>query len=601
MSDYILVIHGTWNAPEDGQLKWFQLDPKNPQNFCYRLNQALASGPLHDSVWRQCPGTEVAFKWSGDNTHEARKEGAEKLCSLLLAMRQSDAAARIHIIAHSHGGNVVLSAIERYFVRLEEQARYVVDRAERKVHLAHAVAIDRALREICGDGLAKSQDLHDLTDEFILPVLQKETVGHRLIKALNRGLKKLSLRERSWPDLDQQRLYNKTLYQQRHYKEFFAAWSRSPQSHRLGRLVFMGTPFYYKRWLPVARLGRPVTLFINFLVYLCLIYLLMSGAIFLVGLGDFEGFNPPRWRAGDLGFVVGAAAFLTIVFLKVSDQGYRDVNMYYTTAPANQLEWTLDKNVQKAPPLDALVLSAGLLDEALMGLSTEPLVYGFLSPELKKRLNPPFFPSGPPKRSGEDPIVAIAKRSVWGVIHFVLAPVKIFSWASRWWTQPRLTELMLDLVSAAGFGLPSYEFSHAAVTPKKELDVPGIFEAGEVVSVTKLFAKTRLVAPSPATPAQFDFLWDQTALEERLKESFTWRRIEPYLDELRARRGRGDNQSELEKFELEVNRLCAMIDVRVREFAGMVELFHSEYYANDKIIEAIARFIETGVRPRSIP
>jgi hypothetical protein len=88
------------------------------------------------------------------------------------------------------------------------------------------------------------------------------------------------------------------------------------------------------------------------------------------------------------------------------------------------------------------------------------------------------------------------------------------------------------------------------------------------------------------------------ALEERLKESFTWRRVEPHLAELRARRERGDTQSELEQFNLKVKRLCAIIDVRVREFGGMVELFHSEYYANDRIIQAIAQFLETGVRPQ---
>jgi hypothetical protein len=132
------------------------------------------------------------------------------------------------------------------------------------------------------------------------------------------------------------------------------------------------------------------------------------------------------------------------------------------------------------------------------------------------------------------------------------------------------------------------------------LQLPTVFETGEVVDVTKLFAETRLAVPSPATPVQFDFLWDQTALEERLKESFTWKKLEPHLDELRGRRGRGASQSEFEQFKFELKRLCAIIDVRVREFAGMVELFHSEYYANDTIIEAIARFLETGARPRSL-
>src|ERR1700730_14886106 len=146
MNDYILVIHGTWNAPDAGQLKWLQLDPNNPGNFCYRLDWALASGPLHDSVWRQCPGNEVTFNWGGDNSHPAREVGAKDLCLRLWKMRQSDPRARIHIIAHSHGGNVVLRAIELYFRQLKDEARGIVGRSERKVRdTAHAVAIDEAL------------------------------------------------------------------------------------------------------------------------------------------------------------------------------------------------------------------------------------------------------------------------------------------------------------------------------------------------------------------------------------------------------------------------------------------------------------------------
>lgn len=154
MSDYVLVIHGTWNPPEKGgkPMKWFQLDPNDPENFCYRLNQELASGSLQNAVWQQCPGTDVTFEWSGDNTHEAREEGAKKLCELLGRMRRADPQARIHLIAHSHGGNVVLRAIELYFMLLEQEARRIVEGAVwRARNKAPAVAIDEALKEVCGD------------------------------------------------------------------------------------------------------------------------------------------------------------------------------------------------------------------------------------------------------------------------------------------------------------------------------------------------------------------------------------------------------------------------------------------------------------------
>ncbi len=501
-------------------------------------------------------------------------------------MRRSDPEARIHLIAHSHGGNVVLRAIELYFYRLEEQAWDIVNRAERKVRdTAPIAAIYEALREVCGEELAKSQDFHQLTAGLILPLLQKET------------------------DERPRR------------EEFYAAWSRSPQSHRLGRLIFMGTPFYYKRWLPGSRLGRGARFLIILLFWGTYVWLVFYAIIYavigifarilsLVLLSLFPSIDfvdsLMGWTAWLLAIFVTGVAFV-VKGIEETEEQFWDVNVYYQrrsyyrrwTPGTKVQEWTLDNNVQQAPPLDGLVLSSGLLDEALMGLLIDPLVYGFLTPELKASLTPPYFPSAPLARSGERvTVITIIKRFVW----LVSTPVRaFFVRASRWWTQPRVTELILESASAAGFGLPIHEFSNAVVTPKKELDVPGVFEAGEVVDVTKLFAKTRLTRPSPATPAQFDFLWDQTALEERIKKSFTWKKLEPHLEELRARKGRGDNQSEFEQFKFEVKRLCAIIDVRVREFAGMVELFHSEYYAHDKIIEAIARFLETGARPGSIP
>ena len=54
LSHYVFVIHGTWNRSEEGTIKWYQLDTNDPNNFCHRLQQALSSGPLQDSVWRQC-------------------------------------------------------------------------------------------------------------------------------------------------------------------------------------------------------------------------------------------------------------------------------------------------------------------------------------------------------------------------------------------------------------------------------------------------------------------------------------------------------------------------------------------------------------------
>jgi hypothetical protein len=520
MNDYILVIHGTWNPPKDDLLKdgppeigtagdtpatslekkWFQLDRDDPQNFCYRLNQALAFGPLHDAVWRQCRGKEIAFKWSGDNTHEAREEGAQKLCALLFDLRKSDPEARIHIIAHSHGGNVALRAIELYSCRLLEQARDIVVHIHRK-HFSHgwlsrlikrkaqntdnAVAIEEALREVCGDELANSKDLQQLTGELLLPLLQKVPRTLPVFLRDDQQLKDIDLRVAAYEG------------------GFHAAWTRSPQSHRLGRFVFMGTPFYYKRWS--ISFGARLFRYMASAILLILVIILLGTSFFPVPSHD--------WSVGVL------AVALALFYFISSPPEYSNVNVYYTE-PLRLPE------SQKAPPLDALVLSAGLLDEALAALSVRPLVYGFVTPLLKKRLSPPFLANARPFRSGEnDNSVSRTRRLAWLLIQYISAPiVAAFMTGSRWFVQPRATKQILDLVSAAGFGLPVREFSDAVITPKKELIIPGVFQADDVVDVTELFARTRLMKPSPSTPAEFDFLWNQTKLDERLEESFTWKK-----------------------------------------------------------------------------
>jgi hypothetical protein len=59
--------------------------------------------------------TEVAsFDWSGDNTFRARQEAAVELREFILQHRAP--ASALYVIAHSHGGNIALSAASDPFV-----------------------------------------------------------------------------------------------------------------------------------------------------------------------------------------------------------------------------------------------------------------------------------------------------------------------------------------------------------------------------------------------------------------------------------------------------------------------------------------------------
>src|SRR5262249_7325113 len=107
----ILLVHGTWGRgifPKISDLKrnyfrdtkrWFE----EGSQFCDGLDAALKSASL-DSPIR-------AFLWSGANSVHARDRAARDLSKQLREGLKDPNASAI-IIAHSHGGNVALRALQ---------------------------------------------------------------------------------------------------------------------------------------------------------------------------------------------------------------------------------------------------------------------------------------------------------------------------------------------------------------------------------------------------------------------------------------------------------------------------------------------------------
>ncbi|CAI5983076.1 unnamed protein product [Closterium sp. NIES-65] len=83
-------------------------------------SQGGAASQEGGQSWQRMMDGDVPypFFWDGSNTHEGRVKAAEKLARLLDLIARRDPSARIHVIAHSHGGNVLLKAIELYMKRL---------------------------------------------------------------------------------------------------------------------------------------------------------------------------------------------------------------------------------------------------------------------------------------------------------------------------------------------------------------------------------------------------------------------------------------------------------------------------------------------------
>src|SRR4051812_36887337 len=113
---YILLIHGTWSAPEN-EIRWYQ---KNG-TFANALSDALKDTTLANAVWKDCRGEPTEYFWTGENTHAARIAAAHKLKDRMLSIRVGDSSARIHLIGHSHGGNIILKALELYVRSLTDE------------------------------------------------------------------------------------------------------------------------------------------------------------------------------------------------------------------------------------------------------------------------------------------------------------------------------------------------------------------------------------------------------------------------------------------------------------------------------------------------
>ncbi|HEV2916507.1 MAG TPA: alpha/beta hydrolase [Candidatus Babeliales bacterium] len=84
-----ILIHGTWGADSS----WYKPDG----DFFEALNAKCTV--QHAMV--------IPFRWSGYNNDVARKQAAQDLAALV---KRYDAATRICMVGHSHGGNVAILA-----------------------------------------------------------------------------------------------------------------------------------------------------------------------------------------------------------------------------------------------------------------------------------------------------------------------------------------------------------------------------------------------------------------------------------------------------------------------------------------------------------
>jgi pimeloyl-ACP methyl ester carboxylesterase len=98
--DIIYVVHGShahtwWRRLANRGYPWW----RRWSLFCCAVRQTFG---------KECDIRE--FRWSGKNTAQARREAGDELAQLIA---RDSSQRKVHVIGHSHGGNVALAAVNR--------------------------------------------------------------------------------------------------------------------------------------------------------------------------------------------------------------------------------------------------------------------------------------------------------------------------------------------------------------------------------------------------------------------------------------------------------------------------------------------------------
>lgn len=110
IKETIIIVHGTFAGPKPGSTQWYQPARDNDCGvFVTKLDLALQKRGSLARCWAHCSDQSPIFHWTGDNSWIARASAASTLSNYVAKLRNEGWIC--HVIAHSHGGNVVLDAL----------------------------------------------------------------------------------------------------------------------------------------------------------------------------------------------------------------------------------------------------------------------------------------------------------------------------------------------------------------------------------------------------------------------------------------------------------------------------------------------------------
>lgn len=607
---YVLIVHGTFAGPTEEQLAAVGTDAAPwylpGGDFAERLNGALAGTPLGAAVWRDI---EV-FHWTGENLHTDRLEAGAALAARLLELRRTEPHCRIHLVAHSHGGNVLLAGVQKYFERLGTESERLS--ATLAATLDHGgdpqPALERAFDAVFGDAarlrLSRLDAVAPGFREFLArewsPSARRGGVD-RILSAMRRvesglrqvlGVLVIILRFLLRLPVGRVRSGKEVLIEQR----LAQAWVSARANHRLGRIVFLGTPFLHRRPHRLSAITRLVFDVTNRLIVFAvfaaagwaLVYI-TTGALSALPRVAASGWDPRLWHPLEL----LAWAVLAGPGLFVARAPPKPASNLYFDSMRNPLVHACHGRPERR--LGVLVITAQQLDEALLGLSARPAVFAYMTPHIRTLLTPGFgLESLPPPHSNETLGAALLRMVEWTGGLLLRNVASLLAWTVLAFLRPRLirgfTDKLVNIVSAASLGVPAGEMRRADIEVSGDPRVAGAMRV-ETWSTARLLAQLQLLNHDAAgeNEARYRFVWNDHALDTM--SSDTWNRVKEHEAHI-LRRFRYDHDVTL--FTADLKRTCATLDERVKEVTGSVSLTHKAYYGDERVIARIARFLVYG-------
>jgi hypothetical protein len=575
---YCILVHGTFGAPADGIAKWYQPDPDEPGNFfnmladtfrkigyehivCLegtleRLRDTLP--PIQDASPQHFDCAILSFVWTGKNDHNDRVKAGEQLYQLLEDITKADPSARIYLVAHSHGGNVVLRALQHYTYRMAiGNLRY--------------------------------------SDSLSYPGM----IGERTMQVM-------------------------TLLAGGKSEAFWRRMS-SKKTNRIERVVFLGTPFIEKQWQNLSsspsrilNLGWNATLDVlaaaTIAYPLIVAYWLASaahGSLRDLAISEPNwSLNPISWSWFGLGLFIGflAMSFVLAAWSRVVEERRALPNVYFDSRPI-RTRVRFPTQVHASPGFKSLVVHLGALDEALLALSSEPLVYGLLAPRVdsifEAERETHLLVLGRTGNIGQS-IRNLARRlTKW--------PRRGWSWALRLALRPGqalgrwyLKNSLVRVISSATTGFGTHEFFGARLIAKKSIDLPDFFEVTEWNATRAILDQRGSRSGASQT---FESLIDRyIALESEqnlansAKASMLWNAIVRGSDKdgsrgLEELRKRYEGYSNLAADGLPdgIRKVAVAIEYRLADM--FMQLSHLFYCSSPKIVEGAVGFLTQGLVP----